>query len=367
MISIDDAIKQSKNKENVSVGGSPCFDFGDVVLVKYSKELKYGRAREDAEEVMKQINEKADEGINVPRHLAIKRVIEGDRNVCYVLQQKCPGINCDKISKYGVSFDEMYESFKYILNIPYEHYKKVTSDGCKLLEMAFENKPKNLFYDEKSGFWFIDFHKKGTTKYAFDPNNLDNIAKSFTYLVPSAMSISSEMKSGSKLTSEEIDKKMEVCIPIWAKIFKAKKELIPLFEKYEKFWLYNTFDEFKEYLIKEGIVKSDILDVTIDEYNELCDRLVSDICEEIAIGKLETISRSDLETSFDFFGIYSYFEKSYYNPIKREDYEDYYYYRKDIYEVLFEKFLHAAINRLKQMEPNHYIENILQDMMQRNL
>ncbi len=35
MIDIKEAIEQSKNKKNISTGGSECFDFGNVVLVKY--------------------------------------------------------------------------------------------------------------------------------------------------------------------------------------------------------------------------------------------------------------------------------------------------------------------------------------------
>ena len=56
MTDIDIAIKESKNKENISNGGSMCFDFGDVVLVKYScptKYLKNGeRSREKSEEII---------------------------------------------------------------------------------------------------------------------------------------------------------------------------------------------------------------------------------------------------------------------------------------------------------------------------
>ena len=39
MIEIDSAIEKSKNMSNSSVGGSPCFDFGDVVLIKYSCQI----------------------------------------------------------------------------------------------------------------------------------------------------------------------------------------------------------------------------------------------------------------------------------------------------------------------------------------
>ena len=81
MTDIDIAIKESKNKENISNGGSMCFDFGDVVLVKYScptKYLKNGeRSREKSEEIMEAIKTKADNGVNTPRHLVVKRVIEG--------------------------------------------------------------------------------------------------------------------------------------------------------------------------------------------------------------------------------------------------------------------------------------------------
>ena len=62
MINIEDAIKKSKELPNISVGGSICYDFGDVVLVKYTLPLKYVkpgyRARENQEIVMKGINEK---------------------------------------------------------------------------------------------------------------------------------------------------------------------------------------------------------------------------------------------------------------------------------------------------------------------
>lgn len=51
MMDIDSAIEQSKYKENISDGGSACFDFGDVVLIKYG-------ARENSELVMEQVNKK---------------------------------------------------------------------------------------------------------------------------------------------------------------------------------------------------------------------------------------------------------------------------------------------------------------------
>ena len=70
---------------------------------------------------MASVNRKADEGVNTPRHFGVKRVIEGNLDVCYVLQEKCPGYNCASRFKYNVSFDEMCESLKYILNIHFVH------------------------------------------------------------------------------------------------------------------------------------------------------------------------------------------------------------------------------------------------------
>ena len=81
MISIEEAITKSKELPNISYGGSMCYDFGDIVLVKYTLPLKYVkpgyRARENQEIVMKGINEKASKGVNTPKHIDMKRVVEG--------------------------------------------------------------------------------------------------------------------------------------------------------------------------------------------------------------------------------------------------------------------------------------------------
>ena len=74
---------------------------------------------ESLEYWIEELKTKADNGVNTPRHLVVKRVIEGENDICYVLQQKCPGHNCASLSKYGVSFDEMCDSLKFILNIFY--------------------------------------------------------------------------------------------------------------------------------------------------------------------------------------------------------------------------------------------------------
>ena len=61
MYNIDEYIKASAKMENVSDGGSECFDFGNVVLVKYKVSVKYSVnaiARENEELIAAAANKK---------------------------------------------------------------------------------------------------------------------------------------------------------------------------------------------------------------------------------------------------------------------------------------------------------------------
>ena len=73
---IDEMIKQTENMQNVSDGGSPCYAFDQVVLVKYTMPIKYGRARKNEEIVAEFANKKNEMGVNTPKHLEIKRVVK---------------------------------------------------------------------------------------------------------------------------------------------------------------------------------------------------------------------------------------------------------------------------------------------------
>ncbi len=117
MINIEEAIKKAKDLDNISNGGSECYDFDDVVLVKYVLSLKYAnnrRARENALIVKDKINEKALMGVNTPKHLDILRTVENNKDVCYVLEEKCPGRNCHSLAKYGVSEEQVLTDLKNI-------------------------------------------------------------------------------------------------------------------------------------------------------------------------------------------------------------------------------------------------------------
>ena len=346
MIDIDSAIKESKNKENISDGGSMCFDFEDVVLVKYAclrKYLKNGeRSREKSEEIMKAIDTKVDKGVNTPRHLAIKRVIEGENDICYVLQQKCSGINCGSLRKYGVTFDEMCESLKFVLNIPFEHYKKLFKDGFELFEMGYEAKNKNLFYDSKSGFWFIDFldNKKD---YMFDANDIKKVFEALRYRIPNPIQISSTVEYDKKLTNEQENKKNELEYAIKAKTLLAIKEVLPNFEKYEKFFLLKENVDYKKYLMKNGFIKKDLTNLDTSDYavfKELYELVIEGLIDKIKNKgeKFWCIECNDIRNDSELFHLQTFFEKSKYNTIKREKFDDVYDYEYEctyLYKQIF--------------------------------
>ncbi|MBE6149263.1 MAG: hypothetical protein E7170_00890 [Firmicutes bacterium] len=365
MIDIDTAIEQLENKKNISVGGSDCFDFGDSVLVKYfnlTKYLKDGkRSREKSEEIMEAIKIKADNGVNTPRHLAIKRVVEGEYDVCYVLQQKCPGINCATIYKSMVSFEEMYESLKFVLNIPFEHYKKLIEDGLSLFEMGYEAKNKNLFYDSNSGFWYIDF-LDNETNYKFDPNDIKKVFEALKYRIPKPLQIASNMGYGVELPDEQENKKNELEYAIKAKTLLAIKSILPNFDRYEKFFLFKEEKGYKEYLMKEGIVKKDLLNIQENDYEvfeELYEEVINKLINEVLNGEeFWSIECNSIKNESGLFNLQSFFEKSKYNNINISDFEDEYDYEREVdiaYKILV---LTDLVNRLKQLNQNN--NNVIQ-------
>ena len=369
MINIDDAIMQSKSMKNTSDGGSPCFDFGDVVLVRYGipiQFLKNGeRAREKSEEIMEAINEKAKDGVNTPTHLEVKRVIDGDIDFCYVLQKKCPGVNCTKLSKYDVSFDEMCDTLKFVLNIPFEHYQKLIIDGCKLFEMGYEAKNKNLFYDVKTGFWFIDF-LFNDKNCVFDPNDVEKMFTALRYRIPKPIQIASLMKFGTELSEEEKEKKQKLKYAINAKTLLAIKSVLPNFERYEKFFLFDEEDEYKKYLMEEGIVNKDltVLDSSdYDIYHSLYEHVINGLMDKI-VNKGEpfwSIECNDIRIDSSLFYLTSFFSKSIYCNVKREEFDDEHDYKYEVEKSYTTNVLNTLVNRLSKIEPNENVTAFLEE------
>lgn len=365
MISIKEAIKEYKDKKNISNGGSECYDFGDAVLL-----VSYNDWKQD-EELMKFINQKADKGVNTPRYLAIERVPSVKSNICYVLQEKCKGINCANLRKYNVSFDDKIASLEFLLNIPFDHYKKSIIDGIELIETDYEFKPKNAFYDEKSGFWYIDFGEIDKEK-AFDPNDPKKILYIMDEGFIKPLNMASSLDDYSKLTPEQRQRIKELEYAIEAKTFLAIKTVIPNAERYEKMYLLSKDDDYKQYLMKEGVVKKDLMNLEQTDYevfNELYEILMKGLIDRVINNKKLSHSLTAFEDTkinsirINSAGLYlqDFFKKSKYNDINREDFAEESEYEFAVSELFESKVLNDLICRLEQMELNDNIKLFLSE------
>lgn len=370
MINIKDAIEQSKNKQNISDGGSQCFDFGSVVLVKYTFSLKYVkdnyRARDCEEIVMEGINQKVQNGVNTPRHIAMERVIEGDNDVCYVLQDKCKGNNCEPMSVYGVSYDRMISDLEFVYNIPFDHYKKLISDGCQLYEMGYEAKNKNLFYDKESGFWYIDFLNYDKEN-QFDANNPTKIFQAIKYRIPKPSQIASRIRFDEELSAEQKVKKDLLDYSIEAKTLLAIKSIIPSFERYEKFYLFDKSDGLKQYLMEQGIVKKNLFKFEDEDYpifNELYEIVINQIISKIVNNgeKFWSVETNDIRNDSDLFCLMQMWSHHKDNSINRCDYEEDDDYSYALRSSFNEKMLSEIAEKLEESDKNENSTNFLNDM-----
>lgn len=369
MINIDDAIKKAKELPNISNGGAMCYDFGDVVLVKYTLSLKYVkpgyRARENQEIVMRGINEKASKGVNTPKHIDMKRVVEDENDVCYVLQEKCKGKNCAPMSKYGQPIEIVLKELKYVNDIPFKHYEKLVSDACMLYEMGYEAKNKNLFYDEETGFWFIDFlNNKEAEK--FDPNNPKRVFETLKYVSPKPLQIASTLRYGTEISDEDKKRYNALRCSSEAKFFLACKKMILTFNKYEFFYLLDKTDIFKSYLMDNKIVNRDLFCITnkdFEVYNELFVSVVNDICKEIAIKgkKYSDVEVNDIRNKSNLFALNTFYKNYICKDIKKEDYQEEWEYDRAISESYTNNMMDSIYMTICSMEDNENISNFISE------
>ena len=375
MININDAIAKSKTMPDVSNGGSKCYDFGDVVLVKYTLSLEYVkpgyRAREKEESIMMAINEKAANGVNTPRHIDMKRVIEDNQDVCYVLQEKCKGRNCASMSKYGEPIDVVLSQLEYVNNIPFEHYVKLVQDSCMLYEMGYEAKNKNLFYDDQTGFWFIDFLDNKEDK--FDMNNPRKVFEAIKFVCPRILQITSSTSIHAKISEEDRNKYESLQNSIKAKFFLAIKKAIPTFAKYELFYLLDEYEDenFNKYLMDKNIVNRDLFNATNEDfsvYNELFSNVVNEISHDIAFkGKLYwQVEANDIRNKSELLGLISFYKRFICNDISKEDYEDEWDYTIAIKRSYTSKMMLAIYEKLCDMEPNENITKFISEFKATN-
>lgn len=317
MNNIDEYIKASKKMKNVSDGGSECFDFGNVVLVKYKISIRFnGDARKNEELIAEAANKKRDMGVNTPYHLAIKRVTDDKDNICYVLQEKARGA-C--FSVYGKEPAEQLQVQELLLEAPDTVYEKCVSDLCELFNMGLELKGKNIFYDNSkdgAGFTFIDLLRYNTTP--LNPDSISDVIRldkmaSFIYNIP-------RVKIYSKTATEEQKEESTVLYyKMKQKTFRAMEKVIPNFSRFRR-WVLRTYsDDVLDFFENNGTIVGNLTlnEDECREFDNYIEQIVNDCLEKIATGKNEfwQIRANEIRIALDLMGLQSAWKYHSANPI----------------------------------------------------
>ena len=343
MNNIDEYIKASFKMKNVSDGGSECFDFGNLVLVKYKNSVKFSTiVRENEELIAEAANKKRDMGVNTPYHLAIKRVTDEKDNICYVLQEKAKG------TSFNIYYKEPAEQLQVqelLLEAPDTVYEKCVSDLCELFNMGLELKGKNIFYDNSkdgAGFTFIDLLGYDTTP--LNPDSISDVIRldkmtSFIYNIP-------RVKIYSKTTTEEQKEESTVLYyKMKQKTFRAMEKVIPNFSRFRR-WILRTYsDDVLDFFEKNGTIVGNLTlnEDECREFDNYIEQIVNDSLEKIATGKNEfwQIRANEIRISLDLMGLQAAWKYHSANPINDpSSFDD-----KWDFERAREKYLEDIVNK----------------------
>lgn len=367
MQSIDEYIKMSKGMSNSSDGGSIAYHFDDVVLVKYVMPSIYGKARAEEEVVAKCANELNKKGVNTPRHLAIKRERNDKVDICWVLQQRAPGI-C--FSNYVVGIKCMEDAERQlvmqekILNIPDSHYQKCILDLIELYELGIELKPKNIYYDEKVGFTIIDL---------LFPINVKKDSLGYIYSVLSLIRFVHEYTTISDYndfaTEEQKDKSKLLKFMIMKKEFLNLEKVIPDFSKYKR-WILRGYSRDKLKFFEENGYPIGDLSLNDEEYamfDELIEQIITDCLNKVASGENEywEIGTNIIRQNLDDMKLKEAWLYHHSNKLKIEDFEDEYDYilecKYQLEKQVNSKFQERLLNCYSN---NEFIIKAQQDMQE---
>ncbi len=320
MNNIDEYIKASFKMENVSDGGSECFAFGNVVLVKYKISVRFNAiARENEELIAVAANKKRDMGVNTPYHLAIKRVTDEKDNICYVLQEKAKGASFNISNKYYNEPSKQLKVQELLLEAPDTVYEKCVSDLCELFNMGLELKEKNIFYDNSkdgAGFTFIDLLGYDTTPLNSDSISdvirLDKMA-SFIYNIPR---ISTYSKTATK---EQIEESTILYYKMKQKTFKAMEKVVPTFSRFRR-WVLRTYsNDVLDFFEKNGTVVGNLTltDDECREFDNYIEQIINECLEKIATGKNRfwQIRANEIRIALDTMGMQAAWKYHGANPI----------------------------------------------------
>lgn len=343
MNNIDEYIKASFKMKNVSDGGSECFDFGNVVLVKYKIPVKYNAiAREDEELIAEAANKKRDIGVNTPYHLAIKRVTDEKDNICYVLQEKATGAS---FNVYGKEPSVQLKIQELLLEAPDTVYEKCISDLCELFNMGLELKGKNIFYDNSkdgAGFNFIDLLGYNTTP--LNPDSISDIIRldemaSFIYNIP-RVSVYSQIA-----TKEQMEESTVLCYKMKQKTFRAMEKVVPNFSRFRR-WVLRTYsDDVLDFFENNGTIVGNLTlnDDECREFDNYIEQIINECLEKIATGKNKfwQIRANEIRIALDTMGMQAAWKYHSANPINDpSSFDD-----KWDFERAREKYLEDIVNK----------------------
>lgn len=370
MKKIEEYIEESKLKQNVSDGGSPAFSFPEdnVILVCYNQSNKYGIARDCEEEVQKIVNQKRQKGVNCPYHYAIKRTKDEKVNYCWVLQELAPGKSLTNYThrKNNISAEQL-KAQRVIMNQPNEIYDKCILDLCEIFNMGIELKDKNIFYDEKLGFSFIDFLNSSSNSLNY--NNPEDILSLCSHLniIYGSLRILSFYDNA---TTEDVEMSNIQYATTLAKNFQALRRVIPNFAKYERLILRSYAPSILQVFSKMGIDVSDLTLTSeeLKEYNQRINIIVQNCLENLKKGKekYDNIIINTIRISLENNGLltdYVYIANKEINP---HDYEDEYDFKMAYTKYLEEKVIGIFNERLSNEDSkNEYISEAINRMHQR--
>lgn len=285
MEDIDYYIEKAANMENTSDGGSDAYHFSDVVLVKYSMSKKYGSARECEEFVAQKANERNAKGVRTPKHLSIKRVIEGENDICWVLQERARGKSFSEYV-FNENSQVQLEKQSQLVNAPDTHYEKLVSDVCELFDLGLELKSKNMYYDESiqdGGFTIIDL-LKGSGQ-PFDTNSLRDTL--FVYRMLGTVYNNTQIPTYDKKASEnEKDISKQLHFKIIQKLFSAMEKTIPNFDQQRRWFLRSLRNEVLESFVQNGIHVGDLTlnEQEYEKFNQTIRNIVDNSIQKIENG-----------------------------------------------------------------------------------
>ncbi len=286
MINIDDYINASASMPNTSDGGSAAYHFEDVVLIKYQTKLGYDVLPRKNEEVIASVaNEKIKKGVRTPAHLGLKREIEGDTAICWVLQERAKGVNFNNYC-YIEDAKKQLAMQKILANAPSSHYEKLVADVIVLFNFGLELKSKNIFYDEdilNGGFTIIDLPQ--LTDKTFDFNSLKDV-----FLLNNMLSFiysNNSVLYSKNATDAEKEESRVLQYRIIQKVFMAMEKVIPNFGQHRR-WLLRTMpDDVLAFFNNNG---NDTSNLTLNEqeckyFGEMVQQVINDCLKGLVSGE----------------------------------------------------------------------------------